>query len=112
MTSDPLLTKWYKQYNKKYFNNDLPVENVILCWEPIPEHDALCSKIYEADTDKDTGDFLIRIDPMYVSSERISRLTLLHEMLHIKLWPYVSHGDRFQKEMIMLAVAGAFKKLW
>jgi len=112
MTSDALLARWYRQFNRRYFNGELPAENVILCWEPVEDCDADCAKIHEAVTDKETDDFLIRIDPIYRTSLRVAKMTLLHEMVHVKLWPHVSHGARFQREMMRLAQSGAFRRLW
>lgn len=58
-----------------------------MCWEPVEDCDADCAKIHEAVTDKETDDFLIRIDPIYRTSLKVAKMTLLHEMVHIKLWP-------------------------
>jgi len=37
---------------------------------------------------------------------------VLHEQVHIKLYPYRKHGKRFNQEMLRLAGAGAFDDLW
>ena len=54
----------------------------------------------------------IRIDPKYAIDSRIWRLTLLHEMVHIEVYPYKGHGKKFQQGMLRLAQVGAFKNLW
>lgn len=112
MTSDPCLSRWYRLFNRRYFQGELPVENVLLCWEPVEECDADCTKVHEAVTDKETDDFLIRIDPIFRTAERVAKMTLLHEMVHVKLWPQTSHGARFQREVMRLAAVGAFRGLW
>jgi Zn-dependent peptidase ImmA (M78 family) len=40
------------------------------------------------------------------------RWTLLHEMVHLFLPDHADHGEKFQKEMLRLARAGAFRNLW
>lgn len=40
------------------------------------------------------------------------RMTLLHEMAHMALWPDRKHGKKFTAEMLRLAQLGAFDKLW
>jgi hypothetical protein len=57
-------------------------------------------------------EFVLRIDPRFAHDSRTVRITLLHEMAHIKLSPYRTHGPKFEAEMQRLAAAGAFKGLW
>lgn len=42
----------------------------------------------------------------------VSQGVLLHEMAHLNLGWGVNHGRKFQKEMLRLAKAGAFKGVW
>jgi len=99
-----LLEKTYRQYNRKYFRNRLPkVADVDLRWADIPEMG------YELGGE-------IVLNRRYRHRAAVWKLTLLHEMVHLGL-PHVKHpkrfhGKEFQKEMLRLAKAGAFKGLW
>lgn len=43
---------------------------------------------------------------------RVAKMTLFHEMVHIKLRFSINHGPEFQREMLRLVKAGAFRDLW
>lgn len=98
----PRLTRWYRTYNEKYFNNELP-EDIKLLWESHSEH---------LGTVRVDEKFEIRINPVLAIIPPYARLCLLHEMVHVKLWPSIKHGSKFQAEMMRLALEGAFRKLW
>ena|ERR1700744_668168 len=103
MLSDKQLRRWYREYNQKWFSGELPEDTDVL-YAPIEgtHGDALG----HADQS------VIRINPACAIDSRIIRMTLLHEMVHVALWPYNTHGARFEAEMLRLAAAGAFKGLW
>jgi predicted metal-dependent hydrolase len=42
----------------------------------------------------------------------MAKMTVLHEMVHVKLAPYLGHGKKFQDEMKRLAEMNAFKGMW
>ena len=54
----------------------------------------------------------IRINKDLKKWSKIAEHTLIHEMVHLSLPPKVFHGPRFEKEMLRLAKAGAFKGVW
>jgi hypothetical protein len=57
--------------------------------------------------------FQIRINPSISGWAEIWKLTLLHEMVHVKLWPrHKKHTKKFHSEMLRLAQLGAFNSLW
>lgn len=110
MQSDRQLKHWYDRYNRDWFNSELPSHTVIY-WEPIVDGDGSTCPIYEVDNSQ----FVIKIDPSIKGFLNVWKLTLLHEMVHVRLWPKHSrhqHGKLFQDEMLRLANAGAFRRLW
>lgn len=100
--SDLSLKRTYAKYNRLYFNSELPDASV--WWEPPDGAYADCDKI--------DGAFRIRMSPSISGWTEIWKLTLLHEMVHIKLWPMKKHTKKFQAEMLRLAASGAFNSLW
>jgi|SRR5271157_4711531 len=117
--SDPQLKRWYGAFNRHWFNSELP-DDVVIFWEPAHGNLGEC----EVDEDDkysnhhlfEDGEWLIRIDPCLRFSSTISKLTLLHEMVHVRTSmakpSYQGHGAPFQREMLRLATIGALKKLW
>jgi hypothetical protein len=109
---DKRLTKWYMKYNKLYFNNQLPL-GVLVGWE-IQEDSAHLNTVTfnKKDDGMDMQIAVIRLDPKKHQGARDDRLSLLHEMAHLKLHPWSKHGKRFNNEMRRLAVEGALDDLW
>lgn len=101
--SDAELRRWYRQYNRRWFADELP-DDIDVLYAPV---DGLCGEVSEGEA----GDLIVRINPAYALDTRIARITLLHEMAHIKLWPKRNHGTVFQRELQRLAIAGAYKGL-
>jgi len=110
---DEELEALYRHYNRKYFANKLP-KHTLVGWAsrmsgPTTIAEAIC---------------MIGMDPAIRIRRKISdnnslvRMSMLHEMVHIKLHYLtpgghkVEHGPRFQAEMLRLAKKGAFAKLW
>ena len=60
----------------------------------------------------ESGTYVVRIDPSIKFTRAFSKLVLLHEMAHIKVWPYEWHGIQFNEEMLRLAQLGALRGLW
>lgn len=112
MDSDPQLRRWYLDYNRRWFNGDLPEDTVRVMWEPCG------GAVAETEPVGDEGELIIRINPCLRgvgSKPRHSnaRFALIHEMVHVKLWGKAAHhGVKFQQEMLSLAQDGAFKNLW
>lgn len=97
------LRRWYRDANQRWFGGKLP-DDVDLFWAP---HDGCSGMAWQE------GDgFVILINPAYALDFHVARLTLLHEMAHLALWPYRKHGPRFEAEMRRLAKSGAMKGLW
>jgi hypothetical protein len=111
MESDPSLRRAFLRYNDLYFDGRLP-HDLTLYWEPSRGN---LAETCELETLEDTGgtpDLVVRLDPTLRFSSRMWHFTLLHELVHVDLYPHRGHGKRFQKEMLRLANAGAFHKLW
>ncbi len=112
MRSNRTLKRLYRQYNKKFFNNNLP---------NIPVGFASPSDLLKAGLGKKTCAVTLfdKGKPTAIYIKRYKRkewpyikADLLHEMAHVALPFRVNHGPRFQEEMLRLAQAGAFKKIW
>lgn len=109
VTKDRNLDPWYRGYNQKYFNNQLP-QAVVISY-------TLHDDRFMALTDFDNGYFHIAFNMKYAESGKQLRSTLLHEMCHIRLSgdddvEFDMHGPKFQSCMLDLAKAGAFEDLW
>jgi hypothetical protein len=104
VNSHPQLLRLFRKFNTKYFENELP--------EPLIQYkhitDMKCFGICEKIEDH----FFITIDPQWASTRSFRHITVLHEMVHIAIWPDVRHGKKFQDEMTRLALDGAFKEIW
>lgn len=95
------LRRWFRHYNRAYFGGRLP-RNAELSWTPIEQcWGQCCGEPPE-----------IQLSPACGVDSRLARMTLLHEMVHLSLYPYLAHGPRFEAEMQRLAIAGAMKGLW
>ena len=113
LTSDPKLRRWYLQFNRQWFNGDLP-DDVTVYWDPVSAQ-AECWSVLAIPGTRDHEpivDFIIRIDPRMSFSRALAKWALLHEMAHVKLYPNLNHGPKFHAEMLRLANCGAFRKLW
>lgn len=102
--SDRRLRNWYRNFNRLWFAEGLP-EDVDVLYAPV---EGCSGRTFPEDHDA----FVIRINPQFSVCERMTRLTLLHEMVHVELWPYATHGPRFEARMQELAAAGAMRGLW
>lgn len=95
------LRYWYRRYNKKYFGGKLDAR---VCFSK-----EVCKKFIGH---ADWYDRVITISKEIKRLDCVIKGTLLHEMAHIKLPVKVNHGPRFEKEMLRLAKAGAFRGVW
>ena len=102
-TADPSLRRWYREFNRKWWADELPHDADVFY---APLGDTIADLWYDAAQTP-----VIRIDPIFSICSRMVRLALLHEMAHIRLRS-PSHGAVFQAEMLRLAAAGAMKGLW
>jgi SprT-like family len=102
MLSDSKLRRWYREFNRKYHNGELP-NDVDIFYAPMED----CSGL----VDFHHGETLLIINPMCALDSTVLRMTLHHEMAHIKT-QVRGHGSVFQQEMLRLAKLGAFRNLW
>jgi Zn-dependent peptidase ImmA (M78 family) len=121
MNLTPYYQKVFGQYNRYYFNGLLS-KRIVVMLTKFPDRSHFRYGKVEQDVSfrraNNKGSW--RHAPMAImlnSSLRRNemKLTLLHEMAHIRLNDlHISHehGPRFQQEMLRLAKAGAFRKLW
>ena len=103
------LDAWYRGYNEKYFNNELPKEITIT-------HD-LRDNRFQAWTQRLGDSFHVAFNPLYNLASGTERLTLLHELCHIRNFvesetEFDDHGPKWQSCMHDLAHKGAFDELW
>ena len=96
------LERSYRYYNRRYFGNLLPnPPEVRVHWARLQSELG-----YQLEDE-------IVLNRRYRHCNALWRMTLLHEMVHLKLPPRApDHGRRFQREMLRLARAGAFRYLW
>jgi len=109
------LQRWYDSDNEIYFQNQLP--RVPVTWANLGKDKE--GRFIMGDTAEIDGGIAvyIRIDRYSNVTASEVLLTLRHEECHAKVDPRLPadadpHGDEFQKCMIGLADAGAFKGAW
>lgn len=106
----------YDYYNRRYFDGLLPKIPVswseVIGQRPKRYYGVYCSNSAE-------GKILLSSE--LKNHPKIWRMTLLHEMAHVKFRGHPKeiysisrnrHSKLWQKEMLRLAKEGAFKKLW
>ena len=106
----PQLKKIYDTYNRKFFNNQLPRDTQIGYNDEIEGKHGLTLGIEDEETHHRF--FIIYISPTTHTDMGQKRLTILHEMCHVRLHPLTNHGREFQEEMKRLAMRDAFKEIW
>ncbi len=108
MRRDPIsvdeLCKWAEAYQKTYFPRHNPECEILIV------DDAGGPACYDHLTKT------MHIEKAATISEKMSRILLLHEMVHINFIeggqdPDENHGIRFQSEIKRLFAAGAYSKL-
>ena len=115
------LMRDYRAVRKNFFGNSIPpVEEVLIRFLPRREMDrmggsdniaGLCS--FGSHCGLPSTKAILLVDDLHVIETRI---TLLHEMAHMKVnlkcGRQMKHGKTWQKEMRRLASAGAFDNWW
>lgn len=103
------LKQWYDEWNVVYFDGQLPT-NVRIASSPIVEDmDEALGETFHSD---EPGNIIILIDEKYLSSSKIFRMILLHEMVHVELGPDSwDHGKEFTAEIHRLILAGAYDNI-
>lgn len=97
------LDRYFHRYNEKYFDGDLP--------QPIIRFAELkhFGHYYQ-----DNGQHIVELAEWTRKNNTLWRMTLLHELVHLKLHNRRCkvHGRVFHNEMKRLANQGAFIGLW
>jgi hypothetical protein len=110
----PRPKEMFRIYNSRYFNGSLP--DCTIRWEdlkifgryyPIRERSEKFPNVVFVE-------HVIELARWSQNKPRQWKLTLLHEMVHLKQWREKGnpHGHKFQREMKRLAGVGAFNRLW
>lgn len=106
------LEKLYRCYNKQFFSGRLPKYKVMFISKFSSK-----TQVGECDPTK----HVIKIAKGIKNYPCEVKMTLFHEMVHAKLLEgkqitfkvaYNYHSNKFQREMLRLAKAGAFKGIW
>lgn len=104
------LVKCYTRFNKKYFGGKLPDTIPIVLTDMSKTDDVgMCTTFH--------GQGLSPLHTIYLDKnlqeyDTVLKLSLLHELCHVKLYPYGGHGEEFDAEMVKLAFKNAFHDLW
>ena len=108
------LEQWFCEYRHKYFGKSLkPCRVFYRKMEPL----GLFGSYRVHGARSDGGAYYIAISNRIRWSSALVRMTLLHEMVHLKLVdkdksPKTRHSRMFHREMKRLAARGAFVGLW
>jgi predicted metal-dependent hydrolase len=98
------LRQWFRRYNRKYFGGKLP--EVSIRFEKM-------NRLYLGWSIRMGSEWTgIEIAKTMQGWPKLVRCILLHEMVHVSLPTKLLHGPRFEKEMLRLAKAGAFRGIW
>ncbi len=123
MIGNKTLCRYYKAYNEVYFKNELPACETVfrdlqkMSKGAIGHYTPVEYEIFRGGKwTPHRKTHRIEIDPKAKYMNVLWQSTLLHEMAHLSVGlkhkRVKSHGTIWQKEMLRLATAGAFKNLW
>jgi hypothetical protein len=116
MRSDPTLKRYYREFNRKFWGNTLP-NNVVVRWGTDDD-------IYEGNLKRSDAGVCLRHgphEPMEIVLDPVMRrekqykhtkLTLHHEMIHVKTKNRDNHGPVFKKYRDMLIEKGAIDPIF
>ena len=109
--SDPVLKKWYRTINKKFFENQL-TNNVCVRWANEAEVAHYEEKYFGWMNVADDGyhDWFIILSKEKCDSPSVKLLTLAHEMCHVATGMRDDHGPAFEKWRQYIGDHGIFKK--
>ncbi|MDE2103703.1 MAG: hypothetical protein KGL39_41080 [Patescibacteria group bacterium] len=117
--------RYFNKTNKLYFEGKLPVAKVLTApllnitqlsqsevedkrqnndWKDAGEYGLLA-------TNEDEEDCIILDRGTAVFHPILTKQTVLHEQIHLKLRPYIGHGAKFKKEVRRIAALGALDDL-
>ena len=112
--NDEALFAQYKEFNLKYFSNELPIEHVTIVFDTsVPKWQMAGTWIthYEGEPEK----IKMGISFFTKDCDNCVSMAILHDMVHILLRHQNikdMHGKEFQAEMLKLAKKGAFNPYW
>lgn len=113
MDSDPHLRRLYLRYNLLFWGGCLPLD-VAIFWAPCGSNLALT--FLGRSEDGDPAPLVITLDPCIMGLRRFCRQTVVHEMVHVRLWPLgdkiAMHGDIWDAEVQRLMTYRAFRKMF
>lgn len=109
---DKRLTDAFVKFNKLYFDNQLPQDTQV-GWKDM-EFGVCNGRCSTDDAEGEEEHHTLYINREFKAKghRSLALITLLHEMAHVKLYPYKHHGKKFDLEMLRLAASGAFNGLW
>lgn len=98
----------YRTYNRKYFDNTLP--EILVGYNTLEQmYATLAVNCWTTEEDGlEHTELQIHIDPERHHGSEQERMTLLHEMAHVKVLPHRKHGKQWKEEMTRLFLRGAF----
>ena len=96
---------FYDDMNKKYFKHQLPLVFVGFYYDRDDSYGATL-RLHGAKYCSH-----IMLNPKFKEWVKATKITLLHEMCHVKLHNKGGHGPKFKKELRRLILAGAFDDL-
>jgi hypothetical protein len=108
----PTLERWYRDYNRKYFSAALPETGAVRMWHAPLRKECGASRygcVWGFECDAEQWD--LHLDDWLKEHEPFAKICLLHEMVHIKLWPFRFHGKKFNAEIERLVLSGAYRDL-
>jgi len=107
--TDQRLRRLYNKYNRLLFDGQLP-ESTVLGWDTALHGDKLGQTIsIEEDGNKY---YIVSISTEIKKLPIIVHQTLVHEMSHIRLYPFMKHGKgKWKDEVIRVVVKGGWE-LW
>ena len=106
------LRRWFDLFNARYFGGRLEVDRIEFATMRGLGHTSRVRVHHRRSKD---DKWWIRISREYRGSSRISKGTLLHEMVHVEQRCMYSCGPRgrhFNRRMRELAALGAFDGIW
>ena len=104
----------YREFNRQYFAGKLPEANVVVQWDAAVELGGNVALTWITNYEGEGEKIAISISTRMQGCEPCASMTLLHEMVHVKLRKHDGdqHGKAFQREMRRLLRLKAFDKRW
>jgi len=112
--ADEELFRAYREFNRQYFAAKLPEANVVVQWDAAVELGGNVALTWITNYEGEGEKIAISISTRMQGCEPCASMTLLHEMVHVKLRKRDGdqHGKAFQREMRRLVRLKAFDRRW